>query len=230
MFTPAEAALERGWPGRIDGDTVIQLAAQTLQAFFTGGFTAREHARYLLADVLLRAPVLEPPAVRLFDSPDEFSFANPAAIRSPGAVVARPEGRLDVAMRLAALIGYDGEIAGFTGLAEWRAPELDPPKDRDFALLLGPVVETDLDGGPEWDDGALACGREHAPAAGRRARRAGARAARGRPERARRARLRRPRPASRDGRLTTCRWSVPVCRQSGRRSSSPRPAPRRVPR
>ena len=55
-------------------------------------------------------------------------------------------------MRLAALIGYDGEIAGFTGLAEWRAPELDPPKDRDFALLLGPVVETDLDGGPsEWE-------------------------------------------------------------------------------
>ncbi len=151
MFTPAEAALERGWPGRIDGDTVIQLAAQTLQAFFTGGFTAREHARYLLADVLLRAPVLEPPAVRLFDGPDEFSFANPAAIRSPGAVVARPEGRLDVAMRLAALIGYDGEIAGFTGLAEWRAPELVPPKDRDFALLLGPVVETDLDGGPEWE-------------------------------------------------------------------------------
>ena len=151
MFTPAEAALERGWPGRIDGNTVIQLAAQTLQAFFTGGLTAREHARYLLADVLLRAPVLEPPAVRLFDGPDEFSFANPAAIRSPGAVVARPEGRLDVAMRLAALIGYDGEIAGFTGLAEWRAPELVPPKDRDFALLLGPVVETDLDGGPEWD-------------------------------------------------------------------------------
>ena len=26
-----------------------------------------------------------------------------------------------------------------------------PPKDRDFALLLGPVVETDLDGGPEWE-------------------------------------------------------------------------------
>ena len=44
MFTPRELALERGWPGRIDGDRVVQLAAQTFQEFFTGGGTAREHA------------------------------------------------------------------------------------------------------------------------------------------------------------------------------------------
>ena len=44
MFTPVELELERGWPGKIDGDRVIQVAAQTLQAFFTGGGTAREHA------------------------------------------------------------------------------------------------------------------------------------------------------------------------------------------
>ncbi len=155
MFSPAEAELERGWPGRIVGDTVVQLAAQTLQAFFTGGSASREHAQYPLADVLLRAPVLEPPAVRLFDGPDAFVFANPAAIRSPGAFVTRPHGPLDVATRLAALIGFDGEIAGFTGLAEFRAPELGPPKDRDFALVLGPVVETDLAGGPEWDSARL---------------------------------------------------------------------------
>ena len=77
MFSPVEADLERGWPGRIDGDTVVQLAAQTLQSFFTGGSAAREHAEYPLADVLLRAPVLEPPAVRLFDDASSFSFANP---------------------------------------------------------------------------------------------------------------------------------------------------------
>ena len=65
MFTPVGHDLERGWPGRIDGDRVVQLAAQTLQSFFTGGSAAREHAEYPLADVLLRAPVLEPPAVRL---------------------------------------------------------------------------------------------------------------------------------------------------------------------
>jgi hypothetical protein len=44
MFTPIELDLERGWPGRIDGDRVLHLAAQTLQAFFTGGGGAREHA------------------------------------------------------------------------------------------------------------------------------------------------------------------------------------------
>ena len=72
MFTPVAGHLDRGWPGRIDGDTVVQLAAQTLQSFFTGGSSAREHAEYLLADVLLRAPVLEPPAVRLFEDATSF--------------------------------------------------------------------------------------------------------------------------------------------------------------
>ena len=66
MFSPTELDLERGWPGRIEGDRVIQLAAQTLQSFFTGGGVAREHAEYPLADVVLRAPVLRPPSVRDF--------------------------------------------------------------------------------------------------------------------------------------------------------------------
>lgn len=151
MFTPAEQDLERGWPGRIDGDTVVQLAAQTLQSFFTGGSAAREHAEYRLADVLLRAPVLEPPVVRLFEDAGRFAFANPTAIRSPGAFVIRPDGRLDVATRLAAVIGLDGAIGGWTGMAEFRAPELEPPKDRDFALVLGPVVDTELDDGFDWE-------------------------------------------------------------------------------
>jgi hypothetical protein len=151
MFTPAEQELERGWPGRIDGDRVVQLAAQTLQSFFTGGSAAREHAEYQLDAVQLRAPVLQPPAVRLFEDATRFSFANPAAIRSPGAFITRPHGRLDVATRLAAVIGHDGEIGGWTGLAEWHAPELAPPKDRDFALLLGPLVDTELDDGFGWE-------------------------------------------------------------------------------
>jgi hypothetical protein len=151
MFTPVEADLERGWPGRIDGDKVVQLAAQTLQSFFTGGSSAREHAEYRLADVLLRAPVLEPPVVRLFEDAERFSFANPTAIRSPGAFIIRPDGRLEVATRLAAVIGLDGAIGGWTGLAEWRAPELQAPKDRVFALLLGPVVETELVDDFDWE-------------------------------------------------------------------------------
>lgn len=151
MFSPADADLERGWPGRIDGDAVVQLAAQTLQSFFAGGSAAREHAEFPLVDVLLRAPVLEPRAVRIFDDAHSFEFANPAAICSPGAVIPRPGGRLDVATRLAAVIGADGAIGGWTGLAEWRAPTLAPPKDRDFALLLGPVVDTELADGFDWE-------------------------------------------------------------------------------
>ena len=129
----------------------MQLAAQTLQSFFTGGSSAREHAEYPLADVLLRAPVLQPPAVRLFEDATRFVFANPTAIRSPGAFITRPDGRLDVATRLVAVIGLDGAIGGWTALAEWRAPELAPPKDRDFALVLGPVVETELADDFDWE-------------------------------------------------------------------------------
>jgi hypothetical protein len=151
MFTPRELGLERGWPGRIDGARVVQLAAQTLQSFFTGGSSAREHADYALDDVLLRAPVLEPPSVRLFEDEETFAFANPSAIRSPGAFITRPDSRLDVSTRLAAVIGLDGAISGWTGLAEWRAPWLGPPKDRDFALLLGPAVDTELTDDFDWE-------------------------------------------------------------------------------
>ena len=74
MFTPRELALERGWPGRIDGDWVVQLAAQTLEAFFSGGGKAREHNMYPLADVALCAPVLRPPSIRFFDDAQTFAF------------------------------------------------------------------------------------------------------------------------------------------------------------
>ena len=46
MFHPVGHPMERGWVGRVDGDRVVHLAAQTLQSFFTGGGTAREHAQY----------------------------------------------------------------------------------------------------------------------------------------------------------------------------------------
>jgi hypothetical protein len=150
MFSPRELDLERGWPGRVDGEHVVQLAAQTVQAYFSGGSSAREHAVYPLAEVVLRAPVLEPRSVRIFDRVDAFAFASPAAIRSPGAEIQRPRGRLDAALRTVAVIGAEETIGGFTGLVEWRAPELAAPKDRDFALLLGPVVETELAGDFDW--------------------------------------------------------------------------------
>jgi hypothetical protein len=149
MFSPRELGLERGWPGGVDGERVIQLAAQTLQAFFAGGGDAREHAEYPLVDVVLRAPVLHPPSVRLFESAEEFAFANPAAIIGPGDPVPAL-GDLEVHARLAAVVALDA-IGGFTLMAEIRAPELGPPKDRDFALALGPVVETELETDFDFD-------------------------------------------------------------------------------
>src|SRR5712691_9931753 len=137
MFTPRELQLARGWPGIIEGDTVVQLAAQTLQAFFTGGGDARRHAQYALAGVDLRAPVLHPPSVRDFyafeqhvkaarasrglDMPPEwyeipvFYFSNPAAIYGPEEDVPYPEGteELDYELELAAIIGADERIGGF---------------------------------------------------------------------------------------------------------------------
>jgi hypothetical protein len=162
MFSPVDMDLERGWPGKIDGDRVIQVAAQTLQAFFTGGGTAREHAEYPLADVRFRAPVLHPPSVRLFDAQDDFVFANPAAILGPDRPVPAL-GNLEAHVRVAAVIGADETVGGYTLLAEIRASGLRPPKDRDFALVLGPVVVTPDDAPAsdfEWED-AVRFAAEH---------------------------------------------------------------------
>jgi 2-keto-4-pentenoate hydratase/2-oxohepta-3-ene-1,7-dioic acid hydratase in catechol pathway len=144
MFSPADRELERGWPGRIDGDRVIQLAAQTLQAFFTGGGDAREHAEYALADVALRAPVLHPPSVRIFARDGDFVFANPAAIHGPDDVVYVPEGASGIVplARIAAIIGAGGAIGGYTLMNDWHAPDLPGVKAYDFATSLGPIVVT----------------------------------------------------------------------------------------
>jgi hypothetical protein len=152
MFSPREPFLERGWPGRIDGDTVIQLAAQTLQSFFTGGGLAREHTEYPLADVVFRAPVLHPPSVRLFGEDGDFVFANPAAIKAAGEEPDVPGA--EQVQRVAAILGVDGAIGGFTPLVEWVAPGLTGAKQRDFALTLGPVVTTPDEATPpgiDWE-------------------------------------------------------------------------------
>jgi 2-keto-4-pentenoate hydratase/2-oxohepta-3-ene-1,7-dioic acid hydratase in catechol pathway len=154
MFSPVDAELERGWPGRIDGDAVIQLAAQTLQAFFTGGGTAREHATYPLDAVVLRPPVLHPPSIRIFGSDGDFVFANPAAVCGPDDEVVVPPGAdaIELELHLAAVIGADGSPGGFTFLGEWLAPRLPGAKSRDFALSLGPTVVTpdELESAGDW--------------------------------------------------------------------------------
>jgi fumarylacetoacetate (FAA) hydrolase len=165
MFTPKELALERGWPGRVEGDRVIQLAAQTLQSFFTGGGSAREHAEYALADVDLRPPVLHPPAVRDFMAFEEhvanarrqrgrevpaewyelpvFYFSNPAAIFGPEDDVPYPEGteQLDYELECAAVIGAEGRIGGFTVMNDWSARDV---QQREMRVGLGPAKGKDF--------------------------------------------------------------------------------------
>jgi 2-keto-4-pentenoate hydratase/2-oxohepta-3-ene-1,7-dioic acid hydratase in catechol pathway len=158
MFTPKDLELERGWPGKVVGDGIVQLAAQTLQAFFTGGGTAREHAGYRLADCDLLAPVLYPPSIRVF-TPFErgntpfFSFRSAFPVLGPEAPLAYPDGveELDYGLTLAAMIGADGEIGGFTLANDWTARDLaraereagtGPGRSSDFGLSLGPVLVT----------------------------------------------------------------------------------------
>lgn len=165
MFTPRELELERGWPGRIEGDRVIQLAAQTLQSFFTGGGNAREHAEYALADVDLRPPVLRPPSVRDFMAFEEhvanarrlrgaevpkewyeipvFYFSNPHAIFGNDDVVPYPDGtsELDYELECAAVIGAEGTIGGFTVLNDWSARDLQRAEMR---VGLGPAKGKDF--------------------------------------------------------------------------------------
>ncbi|TML55018.1 MAG: DUF2437 domain-containing protein [Actinobacteria bacterium] len=175
MFTPLGHEV-RGWPGRIEGDRVIQLAAQTLESFFTGGGKARDHAEYPLDEVRLLAPVRRPPSVRDFyafeshvknaravtgrgEVPPEwyelpvFYFSNPAAIYGPDDDIPYPEGtqKLDYELEVAAVIGAEAKIAGFTVMNDWSARDLQrkemavglgPAKGKDFATSLGPVLVT----------------------------------------------------------------------------------------
>jgi hypothetical protein len=144
MFSPKDRVLDRGWPGRIEGDRVTQLAAQTLQSFFTGGGDAREHAEYRLDDVVLRAPVQHPPTVRIFSRDGDFSFANSASIHGPDDVVYVPEGADGVVpvARVAAIVGAHATVGGYTLMNDWDAPALRGAKALDFAISLGPIVLT----------------------------------------------------------------------------------------
>ena len=134
MFTPHELALERGWPGRIDGDRVVQLAAQTLESFFTGGGHAREHAEYALTDVSLRAPVLRPPSLRVFAEERTFEFGNAESICGPEAEIRAPA-PVEARFCVGAVIGADEQIAGFLLVNDWRAPSLAPLLFPNLVLL-----------------------------------------------------------------------------------------------
>jgi hypothetical protein len=142
MFRPVDTPMQRGWVGRLDGVEVVHLAAQTLQHFFIGGGSAREHARYPLSDIELLLPLPWPPSVRVFDEDGSFEFANPAAVVGPSAVLTPPPGAAVVAdVGLAGLVGSD-EVVAVSPAARLRASALPPPKDRDFGIVLGPWFTT----------------------------------------------------------------------------------------
>jgi fumarylacetoacetate (FAA) hydrolase len=163
--------------GEIDGKRVHRLAAPSMVAWLAGEGKERSGEDSELANLTLLAPVPEPPSVRDFfayerhvaagwrlrgaDVPEYwyqapvFYFSNPASIAGPGEPVTRPAATkmLDFELEIAAVIGSDGEIAGFTLMNDWSARDvqagemtvgLGPHKAKDFATSLGPyLVSTD---------------------------------------------------------------------------------------
>ena len=91
-----------------------------------------------------------PPPPEWYEIP-VFYFSNPSAIFGPEAEIPYPEGseELDYELELAAVIGDEGRIAGFTIMNDWSARDLQraemavglgPAKGKDFATSLGPVL------------------------------------------------------------------------------------------
>jgi len=162
--------------GRLDeGERVVELAAPTMLDWLRGEGHAPAGRDHALADVRLLAPVPEPPSVRDFfayeghvatgwrlrggEIPEAwyeapaFYFSNPASIQGPRDPVRRPAHCewLDFELEIAAVIGEEGEIAGFTLLNDWSARDiqrremtvgLGPAKGKDFATSIGPWLVT----------------------------------------------------------------------------------------
>jgi fumarylacetoacetate (FAA) hydrolase len=151
--------------GRLEGDVVRRLRAPSMPALLAGegaDETAEEDA---LAEVVLLAPVPEPPSIRDFyafeghvaagwrrrggDVPDAwyeaptFYFSNPASVHGPGEEVKRPATTrmLDLELEIAAVIGSGNEIAGFTLMNDWSARDL---QREEMTVGLGPAKGKDF--------------------------------------------------------------------------------------
>ncbi len=107
-------------------------------------FAFEEHVRNARAN----RGLVVPPA--WYEAP-VFYFSNPAAIYRDGEEVPRPAdtAMLDYELELAAVIGEDGGIEGFTVMNDWSARDLQmremrvglgPAKGKDFATSLGPEL------------------------------------------------------------------------------------------
>jgi fumarylacetoacetate (FAA) hydrolase len=173
-----------GWPGRLEGDRIIRLDAPDLISVLARGGQVADGAALPAAGAELLAPVPRPPSVRDFFAFEQhiataranrgsavpaewyefpaFYFTNPAAIYGPGAQIGYPAGTamLDYELEVAAVVGADGQIGGFTIMNDWSARDiqrkemrvgLGPAKAKDFATSLGPVLVT-----PDEFDGTRA--------------------------------------------------------------------------
>jgi fumarylacetoacetate (FAA) hydrolase len=159
--------------GSLRSDGVVEeLEAPDMVDWLAGSGRRAAGPTHHLADVRLLAPVPTPPSVRDFyayeghvragfqrrgthEIPDAwyeapvFYFSNPAAVFGAGQAVRRPPScqMLDFELEIAAVIGADQQIAGFTLLNDWSARDLQrremtvglgPAKGKDFATSLGP--------------------------------------------------------------------------------------------
>jgi fumarylacetoacetate (FAA) hydrolase len=182
LCTFRRGADPRPLPGVVNGDEVRRLAAPSLIAYLADGLRAPAAENYRLEEVTLLAPIPEPPSIRDFFAFEQhvaatrsrrgqpvpqfwyeapvFYFTNPAAVLGPDVPVPYPAGTamLDYELEVAAVIGADQRIAGFTVLNDWSARDvqraetsvgLGPAKGKDFATSMGPVLVTvdEFDGG-----------------------------------------------------------------------------------
>jgi fumarylacetoacetate (FAA) hydrolase len=161
--------------GELVDERVHELAAHTMTDWLAGYGRELAGPEHVLSEITLLAPVPDPPSVRDFFAfeghvatgfrlrgqqiPEQwyqqpvFYFSNPASIRGPGEPVQRPpsSAMLDLELEVAAVIGADGDIAGFTLMNDWSARDvqlgemqvgLGPAKAKDFATSLGPWLVT----------------------------------------------------------------------------------------
>jgi fumarylacetoacetate (FAA) hydrolase len=174
-FVPWADPTREPAPGLIRGDEVVRLASPALTAYLAGDMTARPAESYPLAEVRLLAPIPTPPSIRDFFAFEGhvattrarrgstvpaywytepvFYFTNPAAVVGPEATIPYPRGTamLDYELEVAAVIGADERIVGFTIMNDWSARDiqraetsvgLGPAKGKDFATSLGPYLVT----------------------------------------------------------------------------------------
>jgi fumarylacetoacetate (FAA) hydrolase len=150
-------------PGRIEGESVVELGAPSLAEWLGSG--GEDVAEHLLSEVRLRAPVPRPPSVRDFyafeqhvrtarasrglEVPPEwygrpvFYFSNPAAVYGPEDEIPFPaeSSEWDYELEAAVVIGAEGRIAGLTIMNDWSARDL---QRAEMTVGLGPAKGKDF--------------------------------------------------------------------------------------